>query len=351
MLHNPSFMLTTQEANFLAEELKTAKNPLFLYDDDADGLSSFLLLYRVHRQGKGVMVHAAPTVDLKLWRSVEEINPDKIFILDMPIVEQDFIDKAHRPIFWIDHHQPLELKNIHYYNPRIRDSAAYVPTTRMSFQVSQQEEDLWIATIGCLADYYFPDFIDRFAEKHPELLPKKVDLDHALYHQPIGLLVKLFFFLTKGKISDVNQAVKVLTRINSPEEIIKQTSSQGKFLWKRFEAINEKYELLLAEAKKQATPGKILLFQYNDNQLSLTNNLANELTVLYPKKIIIVCRKKDGDMKCSLRAKIRIVDHLQKALVGIEGYGGGHPNACGASIKEKDWERFLQNFKEELKNV
>jgi len=38
-----------------------------------------------------------------------------------------------------------------------------------------------------------------------------------------------------------------------------------------------------------------------------------------------------------------------KSLVGIEGHGGGHPEACGAVIKEKDWEQFLQKFKEEIK--
>ena len=54
-------------------------------------------------------------------------------------------------------------------------------------------------------------------------------------------------------------------------------------------------------------------------------------------------------MKCSLRGKTPIAKELEKALVGISGYGGGHPNACGAVIKEEDWNRFLKNFKREIK--
>ena len=53
-------------------------------------------------------------------------------------------------------------------------------------------------------------------------------------------------------------------------------------------------------------------------------------------------------MKCSLRAAHPIVEPLQRALQGINGHGGGHPQACGALVKEEDWERFLENFRKEV---
>ena len=49
-------MLTAKQIKFIREELATAKNPLFFYDDDPDGLCSFLLFYKIHREGKGVIV-------------------------------------------------------------------------------------------------------------------------------------------------------------------------------------------------------------------------------------------------------------------------------------------------------
>ena len=52
----------------------------------------------------------------------------------------------------------------------------------------------------------------------------------------------------------------------------------------------------------------------------------------------------------SLRtAKINIERILGKALIGIEGYGGGHKFACGASVKKEDFERFIENIKQEIK--
>jgi len=333
----------------LQEELKSAKNPLFLYDSDADGLCSFLLLYRIHREGKGIRVTAGSKIDGHFVRKVDEINPDKIFVLDIHVIDQEFVDAVKVPIFWIDHHQPQQLKNVHYFNPRLKNPDAYVPTSRMAYQVSRNEADLWIAAAGCLADWYMPDFIDSFIERYPELLPEKSDLTATLYQNPVGKLVKLFFFLQKGPTAEVRKSLKILSKINSPGEIFAEESSAGKFLHRCFEKVDAKYEEVLAQAKKNITKAKVVLFTYNSTQWSFTANIANELSALYPKKVIIIAREKAGSMKCSIRAQYPIAGALEKALIGIEGHGGGHPNACGAVIKEEDWPRFLDNFKEELK--
>ncbi|MDP3733656.1 MAG: DHH family phosphoesterase, partial [Nanoarchaeota archaeon] len=322
-------MLTDKDVALLRQELQTAKNPLFIHDDDADGLASFLLLYRIHREGRGISPKTGK-LDKNFIHKVEEINPDKIFVLDIPVMDQEFVDGVKRPIFWIDHHQPLERQKVHYFNPRLKDPDAYIPTTRMAWQVSENPDDLWIATLGCLADWHLPDFISEFIQKHPHLLPKKKDLTDAVYKQPVGKLVKMFFFLLKGPTSEVRKSIKILTRIKTPEEIINQETAAGKFLWRRFVSINQRYEKLLLDAKKYVTNDKIFLYFYGENEWSFTANLANELTQLYPEKVIIICRRKDGEMKCSFRAHFPIVELLQKALQGVKGFGGGHPVACGA---------------------
>ncbi|MEK6905145.1 MAG: hypothetical protein AABX24_01965, partial [Nanoarchaeota archaeon] len=85
-------MLNPTQVALLQEELKTAKNPLFLYDSDADGLCSFLLLYRIHREGKGIRVTNTSKIDEQFVLKVQEINPDKIFVLDIPQIDQQFVD-------------------------------------------------------------------------------------------------------------------------------------------------------------------------------------------------------------------------------------------------------------------
>ncbi len=337
-------MLTQKQVKFLREELKTSANPLFYHDGDADGLCAFLLLYRIHREGKSYALTKSSKLDLDSFRKVEELSPDKIFVLDIPILQQEFIDKAKRPIFWIDHHPPLQRTDVHYFNPRIKKPDAYIPTTRMAWQVTQRKQDLWLAAAGCLADYAMPDFLDEFIKEYPEYLKKKEDLPTILFKRPVGKLVKLFFFIQKGPSSEVRKSIKVLTRIKSPDEIFKQETSQGKFIYKRFEKINELYEDLLKEAKKSVTRSKLVLFFYSENKWSFTTNLANELSGLNPKKVILIARRKSGEVKCSLRGK-GILFQLQEALEGVEGSGGGHPDACGAIIKEESWDQFVTNLK------
>ncbi len=89
----------------------------------------------------------------------------------------------------------------------------------------------------------------------------------------------------------------------------------------------------------------MLVYTYTDDKMSFTGDLSNELVYLFPKKVIIIARSKSGEMKCSLRsATVKVLPILQKALEGVEGYGGGHDLACGACINKRDWEQFLKNF-------
>ncbi len=338
-------MLTDKQVAFLRAELASAKNPLFFYDGDADGLTSFLLLYRLHREGKGIALSTTSTLSEPFLRKVEELNPDKIFILDIPLVTQEFLDQANRPVFWLDHHPPQDRTKVHYFNPRLADPHAYIPTSRMCWQISQREGDLWIATAGSLADWHMPDFIDQFIAEYPDFLPEKSDLTTTVFKQPVGKLVKFFFFIQKGPSSEVRKSVKILSQINSPYEIFKQETATGKFLFKRYFTVNQKYQEALIKAKTAITQSRLILYTYTENEWSFTVNLANELVALYPDRFVIIARKKGEEMKCSLRGK-NVLGILEKALVGISGSGGGHDDACGAVIKEVDWEQFLRNFKE-----
>src|SRR3989338_3246209 len=228
-------MLTEKQIAFLREELQNAKNPLFIHDDDADGLCSYLLLYKIHKEGKESILKSSSTLKADHMKRVDEFNPDKIFILDIPVVEQEFNDQANRPIVWIDHHQPLDLKKVHYFNPRIKEPDAYVPTTYMAWQVSQNKDDMWIAAEGGLADHALPDFLPEFKERYPHLLSKGKDINDIVYHEPVGILVKMIFFLLKGPTSEVRNSIKALLKIQSPDEILEQKSPTGKFLYKRFQ--------------------------------------------------------------------------------------------------------------------
>ncbi len=345
-------MLEPAEIMRIKEELKNSQRPIFLFHDDADGLCSFLLLYRYIREGKGVVVKSRPSVDLKFVKPVIEYEADKAFVLDIAILKQEFVDEVKRPVIWIDHHKPGDLDNVLYFNPRKHKHDIVYPVTNICYDVVEQ--DIWIAMAGCVGDWYLPSFKEEFCRKYPDLLDGSVtDPAKALFESKLGHLVKILNFVLKGSTRDVMKCVKVLTRVKEPYEILDQQTSQGKFIYRRFESINQTYDQMLNDAiKKYKKNDLFLIYTYPDNKTSFTGELSNELLYRYPEKIIIIAREKDGEMRMSLRSggKIMLPPVLDRALTGIEGYGGGHEYACGACVKKEDFPIFIENLRKEIEN-
>ncbi len=342
--------LTNEEIKKIKKELEECKKPLFFFHDDPDGLCSFLQFYRYKREGKGIIVKSNPVIDEKFIRKVKEYGPDKIFILDIAVVEQEFIDSVKQRVVWIDHHTVLKRSNVLYFNPRKNSPKSNPPVSYICNKVIN--DDFWIALAGFTGDWYFPENIGFFMKKFPDLLSESITKpEDALYNSRLGLLTRVFAFILKGTTHEAMKAVKVLTRIKDYNEILNQTTSQGRFIWKRYMKINKEYEALLKDALKN-TKNSILVYKYDDNKMSFTGDLANELQYRFPEKVIIVCRRKSGEMKCSLRSKDLVLPEIiQKALNGLEGRGGGHEHASGLVVKEENFGRFIENFKKEAESL
>lgn len=339
--------LTEKQYDKIREELDTSQNPLIFFDSDADGLCSFLLFYRYKNEGYGVIAKTHPKLTAEFARKIEENHADKVFVLDVADVEQEFIDASSAKVIWIDHHGPYERNNVQYFNPRVSNQEDNIPTTNLCYDVVRQ--DLWIATLGCIADYFMPPFIEEFREQYPDLIGDKKTVGDMYFDTPLGELIKIFSFCLKGKASDVMRNVKILTRIDSPYEILNKETARGKFLHKKYEKAKVIYEGLLKNAIDSADDSNLLVFTYESDKTSFTGDLSNELLYRFADKMIIVGRKKDGDVRMSLRGRDVIIPPiLEEALNGLEGYGGGHEHACGCSIKEVDFNEFLDRIRKKI---
>ena len=339
----------------IKQRLDSCKNPLFFFHDDTDGLCSFLQLYKYKKEGHWVIVKARPKIDEQFLRKVEEYDPDTIFVLDVAEIDQEFIDKAKRPIVWIDHHEPVDRDSIIYCNPRLFSPSQNIPTTLLCYNVLKDEpiaeEILWIAMVGSVADWHMPEWKNDFCSRYSTLLDRNVTRPEvALFDQPMGKLARILNFLTKGAMKDVKKSILALLKIKEPSELLESTTETGAFLMRRYSLIAKEYDALWKEVQKAKTKDQLLLFTYTENRTSFTGEAATEAIYRYPEKIVFICREKSGEMRCSLRSATKqILPVLKKALVGIQGYGGGHEYACGVGIKKEDFARFVENLKEQLK--
>lgn len=339
-------MIPEEKLKEIKELLDESKSPLFFFDDDADGVSSFLLCYDYVKKGHGVIVNMSPHITAKHLRKVKEYNPDLVVILDLADVDQEFIDNCPCKVLWIEHHQLMYRSEVYYYNPRMWAPENNWPVTYWIYRALGGP--VWIATLGSVGDWHMPDFLQEFKIKYPDLMEKEtVNPEKALFESRFSLLFNIYSFNFKGSASEALKSVKVLTRIKSPYEILEQKTKEGKYIYKKFEKVNKEYQELL---KKVNPEGKsFLYFEYKEKSYSFTSEISNYLIAKNPEKLILVARRKNNEMVCSFRSSnLNSLNILEKSLEGVEGHGGGHEKACGAVIKIKDFEKFLENVKKSI---
>jgi oligoribonuclease NrnB/cAMP/cGMP phosphodiesterase (DHH superfamily) len=341
-------MISSKELNNIKKILNKAQKPLFLFDDDEDGLCSYLLLKKYFGKGQGVFVKG--NLDKDYLKKIDSYRPDYIFVLDKPVITQEFIDEINVPLIWIDHHPLVKLKGIKYYNPKIKNTNDRRPVCYWCYKIVK--DDLWIATVGCVGDWFLPEFRKDFCKKYGDLLSLFIkEPGEALFRSKIGELCRIFNFILKGNNSDVKKCIEYLEEIESPYEILNKTTFKGKFIYDRFEQINKHYKILLERAMNTEIKDNILLFNYSSKEYSLSNFLSNELIFNFPDTLVIVAREKDDYIRLSLRSTTYILPKMiEKALQGVDGYGGGHDNACGGNVAKKDFIKFIDSIREQIKN-
>jgi len=268
-------MLTQKEIQEIREHLENAKNPVFFFDNDPDGLSSFLILQRAIGKGRGVAIKSFPGLDKNYYKRVEEFNADYIFVLDKPLIDQEFIDIAEKnnvPVVHIDHHNVNKSGAKYYYNTFYssgnNESVAY-----LCYQVTRRKQDMWLALIGCITDSYLPDFTEEYRKENSELLDFNYKTaPDILYNTRFGRAAMIISFAMKDKTSNVVSLMRFLMKANGASDILEENAKTKTFL-DRFNYMNEKYQKLIKKAE-ESVRGDILFFTYSGD-LSISQYTAN----------------------------------------------------------------------------
>ncbi|MFA5174066.1 MAG: DHHA1 domain-containing protein [Candidatus Pacearchaeota archaeon] len=331
-------MLTENQINEIKEHLEKAQNPLFFFDNDNDGLCSFLLLRRYLDRGKGIAIKSFPDLSVSYFKRVKELNPDYIFILDKPIVSQEFLDKikeANLPVVWIDHHAVEKPDVENYYNSYFHNNGEPgEPVSYLCYKITNKKEDIWLAMIGGISDCFMPDFFNEFDKKYPELSMKnpKSPFD-LLYNSEIGRIARILDFSLKDTTTNVVNMLKFMIKVNSPIEVLEENAKTKQIL-NRYEQINKKYKELMKKAR-QNLGNKLIYFQYGGD-FSLSSNLANQLSYEFPNKFIVVVYINGDIANISMRGK-NALKLTSEAIQDIPGAtGGGHEGATGAKMSVSD---------------
>jgi len=344
-------MITEEQIQEIRGYLKKAENPLFFFDDDPDGLCSYLILKKYIDKGKGVVLKTKPILEEGFYIKIQEYNPDYVFILDIPIVQQDFLDKINVPVIWLDHHQPLERKRVKYFNPMVSDPKNNKPTTYWAHKIAE-EKFTWLAAVGTISDWYYPSFAKKFAKENPNLLPPKIKKpQEAIFNSQLGELIKIFSRILKNATSKVHKMANLLLKIEDPNELLHKTTPRSKFIHREIAKHIKEYDELLKKVDSQKpTKSKLFLVYLPPTKNAHTSTISNYMIYKYPKKVIVIIRQTEDKMIMSLRSStIELPKILEEALEGLDGFGGGHDFACGAGIAKDQFEEFLERLESKIK--
>ncbi len=342
-------MLTRKQVAEIKEHLEKAQSPVFFFDNDQDGLCSFLLLQRWLGRGKGVPIRSFPGLNKDYFRKVHELKADYVFILDKPVVEPDFFEEAEKtniPVVWIDHHaidQAMVPRFVHYYNPLFNKKKSNEPVTALCWQVTKRKEDMWIAVVGCISDRFIPKFYKKFEKEYPELITRGRRIFDLFYKSQIGRIARIFGAGLKDRTTNVVNMLRFLIKAKGPYDILEENGA-NKGMHHRFLEIDSKYQKFLLKALSLGKKSEKLLFFKYSGDLSISSEIANELNYLFPEKMVVVVYVKEGRANISMRGDDARKIFL-KAIKGLEGAtGGGHEFAVGGRIKTQDIERFRGNL-------
>ena len=345
-------MLTKNQLEEIKKHLESSQNPLFFFDNDVDGLCAFLILRRALDRGKGIAIKSFPELKEQYIRKVEELNPDRVFILDKAEVSPEFIDKVKQKgleIIWIDHHESKTKKEViektNYYN----SLPTAEPTTYIAQKVFNRKNDVWLATIGCISDVFMPEFASELEKTNPELINSKLDAFDILNSNEIGKIIRILNFGLMDTTTNVVKMIKFLFNARSPQDILEE-NPRTRNMHRRYNQLNDFFKKQIEKAEsKFDKKKKVIFFSYSGNT-SMSSEIANRLLFNHKDKLIVVAFKRPDKVNISIRGE-NALEITKKAIENIEGAtGGGHEEATGAMVPLDDFEKFKENIEKITKD-
>lgn len=341
-------MIAVKDLAHIRSLLEASTCPFFLYDNDADGLCSFILLRRWLARGEGCAVRSHPDVDSRYAHQALAQGADLVVVLDRPFLSDGFLaalETHHIPVLWIDHHDVESTHRthplVHAYNPVLGKKRSNEPITHWAYKLSKRKEDAWIALMGCIADHYLPSYHTQVKKLYPDVWKNVKKPFEGYYTTELGFLARMLGFGLKDAPSHVAYLEGFLLSCASPYELLTELQSSSSFAEKSRE-LSKRYAVLIERALTQPA-SHCVFFEYG-GEVSLSSELSNELSFRFPTSYIAVVYLKEGITNVSLRGK-NVKSVLDKLLPQFpRASGGGHRDAVGLRLPFSELPQFRELF-------
>ncbi len=368
--------------------IKNSKHPIMFFDCDTDGGTSYLQLKKVFPQIVGYPMNKDLEKHKRLVEKVSE-KTDLIIVFDVPFFFDEILEVLkEKKIVWVDHHlgnsseQVKKYKIVHL-NPLDFDLNDNRPSSYWAFRVANSKENLFLASLGSVSDFFLLDIIIKFynhdkksfnslfniEDKKREELFKFIKthkfndkrskekreywIRYLTYECKLIDFKNLFDLMYKLKEEeDIFRALKMISKMDAFE--LRANINNGKgLLFEEYFEMMKKYKVVLEKAILENKDNeKMIYFEYGGRG-SFTKTISEELCYKFPKhRVVMIVFKKDKSdyYSMSFRGNNFDVNALVIiSLIGLEGNGGGHKFSAGAIVKIKDFDEFKKRVFEKIK--
>lgn len=335
-----------EAAEFL-EKLDAKDGVVIIFNNDADGICSCILVMKVlEQQGvkKPYIIAQPMPPDKNLIKRIQTSLPNKIIFLDMAIDQKSDVVKKLRgicDILIIDHHKisrNLNGQNVVHHNPRLAKPEIYQSTSYLAYKVCSQLKDmsqyLWIAATGMIADYDLSDSADLTEEAENKY--------GARWKSDLSMLSFLIESARSTKSMTCEEIVNVLGCFSTYREFMESRESQK--MLESYKELQQEIDDTFADAGVNSEViGKLVMYNIK-SRYSISSIISTKLSEKHKSKLVVVYEKTASKIKLSARTQsgVDIAKILQKAARGLKASAGGHEAAAGATLNASDWEKFKE---------
>ena len=357
---------TIKPAVDFVRKIQPGDKVIIAHGHDNDTICSAVVMQRLLRDLRGVDAALFPLEDNFAVREgdvggMERLKPDFIVVVDIAHVDdggaRKFLDS--KGTLFIDHHQPIKLKDATYCNPRLFEREIYMPVSYIVYKLYESFGDpakvAWISGVGVLSDHGVSvsrDLFDYIKKIDPRLVGETDFREEDLFsYSVLGTVAKI---LDSARVAGGKEgstlAARTLAQVKSYKSIINAGSEDAKRLMAWSDAVRKEFKRLVADfnRKKHLVKGNIIFYEI-PSKLQIKSSLSGYLVQFYRDKVLVLAQKRDGNFDVSFRrgdgVKTDLNKMAKKAVGGIPGSeGGGHEAASGARIPIKYLARFLKQL-------
>jgi len=277
------------------------------------------------------------------WRLLKN---DLVFFLDIPADhERDELSKLSQRanIIIIDHHNIMHDMNsdsiIHYHRELLNEER-YYPASKMVYDILGGID--WMACIGLIGDYAgkpWKEFINSIHDKYGYTHCK----DENCFDSPFSDYDRLINSARmaqgdKGCLKALNILVKSADWLEFKENAM-ILENWAKQVNDYIEFVKSDYDI----NKVQHKGAELIFYELVNPKYRIGSVLSTIVSTETPNRAVIIIIHKDNAININIRRQDGEYDMSELAKLctnDIEGSGGGHRKASGATIKEKDLDSF-----------